>query len=37
MKTYTVEEIKEILELHRKWRRDEDGGKRGVLTFTWIE
>jgi len=31
MKTYTQEQLKEILDLHRKWRRNEDGGKRANL------
>jgi uncharacterized protein YjbI with pentapeptide repeats len=31
MKKYTAEEIKEILELHRKWRFGEDGGSRANL------
>ena len=32
MKQYTVEEIKEILELHAKWWRGEPGGKRADLS-----
>ncbi len=31
MKKYTVEELKEILELHRKWRYGERGGSRADL------
>jgi len=31
MKTYTAEQLKEILELHRKWMVNEDGGKRANL------
>ena len=31
MKKYTVEELKEILELHRKWRYGEHGGSRADL------
>ena len=31
MKTYTVQEIKEILDVHDKWLHDEDGGERADL------
>jgi hypothetical protein len=32
MKTYTREQLMEILELHRKWIRNEEGGKRANLS-----
>jgi hypothetical protein len=32
MKTYTREQLMEILELHRKWFRNEEGGKRADLS-----
>ena len=31
MKTYTTDELKEILRLHRLWRRNEEGGSRADL------
>ena len=31
MKTYTTDELKEILRLHRLWRMDEEGGSRADL------
>jgi len=31
VKTYTVQEIKEILDVHDKWLHDEDGGERADL------
>ena len=32
MKTYTAEELKEILKLHKKWINNEDGGTRADLS-----
>ena len=32
MKTYTQDELKEILEKHRKWWNDEEGGERADLS-----
>lgn len=32
MKKYTLEQLKDILERHAKWLRDEDGGKRANLS-----
>jgi uncharacterized protein YjbI with pentapeptide repeats len=34
MKTYTQEELKEIIELHQKWLNGEEGGVRANLTDT---
>jgi hypothetical protein len=34
MKTYTEEELKEILELHKKWLDDEDDGVKADLRVT---
>ena len=31
-KRYSPEELKEVIDLHAKWTRDEDGGKRADLS-----
>ena len=33
MTTYTPEQLKEIIDLHGKWLRDEEGGKRADLRY----
>jgi len=33
LKEYTKNEIKEIIESHEKWLKDEDGGKRANLSY----
>jgi uncharacterized protein YjbI with pentapeptide repeats len=37
MKTYTVDEIKQILELHGKWWRSENGGQRAELQRAYLQ
>ncbi|OAS19283.1 pentapeptide repeat-containing protein [Paenibacillus oryzisoli] len=33
MKTYTAEQLKELLDLHRKWLRDDEGGQCANLSY----
>ena len=36
MKKYTTEELKEVLDKHRKWRLGEEGGERADLRGAYL-
>ena len=37
MKIYTVEELREVLAIHKKWRCGEEGGKRADLRGAYLQ